>query len=91
VFYNAFLDKKITENIRDELKKSRLLDKLIKEIGGLRETERDQLLNRGLATYQPTWSELGRISEEGQTVAGQQAQKEIAATIVNLIRDELGI
>ena len=89
--YNAFRDNKVTEKIRNELKKSRSLGKLVKEIGKLNETELNQLLSRGLSTYQPTWSQLGRISEEGQTVAGQQAQKDIAITIVNLIKDELGI
>ncbi|HBE43553.1 MAG TPA: hypothetical protein DDW27_20620, partial [Bacteroidales bacterium] len=85
--YNAFRDNKVTEKIRNELKKSRSLGKLVKEIGKLNETELNQLLSRGLSTYQPTWSQLGRISEEGQTVAGQQAQKDIAITIVNLIKD----
>jgi ribosomal protein S18 len=89
--YTSFCNDKITEKIRSELKRSKLLDKLVNEIGKLGESERTQLLNKGLTTYQPTWSELGRISEEGQTVAGQQAQKEIAATIVNLMKDELGI
>ena len=87
--FNAFIDNKITEKIRDELKKSRLLDKLVKDFRGLNETERNQLFNRGLATYQPTWSELGRISEEGQTLAGQKAQKDIADAIVNLVRERL--
>lgn len=33
----------------------------------------------------------GRISEEGQTVAGQMAQNEIAEAIVNLVEEKLGI
>jgi len=89
--YNSFRNDKVTDKIEIELKKSRLIDKLVKEIGKSEDTERDELLNRALVTYQPTWSELGRISGEGQTVAGQQAQKDIAFTIVNLIKDELGI
>jgi len=87
--YTSFCNDRVTEKIRSELQKSKLLDKLVGEIGKLEESERNQLLNKGLTTYQPTWSELGRISEEGQTIAGQRAQKDIAETIVNLVKSHL--
>ena len=91
VNYKTFREDKITEQITNELRKSNLLKELVKEIGKLNEAEREKLLNRGLSTYQPTWSELGRISVEGQTIAGQRAQKDIAQTIVDLVKNELGI
>lgn len=85
--YNSFRSQKTVEKIVNELRKSKLLETLVLEIGKLSENERTELYKKGLRTYQPTWNELGKISVEGQTVAGQKAQKEIAEAIVNLVKE----
>ncbi|MCB9292071.1 MAG: toxin-antitoxin system YwqK family antitoxin [Lewinellaceae bacterium] len=41
-----------------------------------------QLRQRGLSTFKPTWAQLGRISCEGQTEAGQVAEKRVAQAVV---------
>jgi len=47
-------------------------------------SERQKLLNKGLNTHRPTWEQLGGINKEGQTKAGQDAERMIAAAIVKL-------
>lgn len=37
----------------------------------------------------PTWAQLGRISREGQTVAGQQAELEIADAVADTVLELL--
>ncbi|MDP6420784.1 MAG: hypothetical protein QF672_05595 [SAR202 cluster bacterium] len=34
-----------------------------------------------------TWAELGRVSREGQTEAGQEAERMTATAIVNLVKE----
>ncbi len=40
------------------------------------------LRQKGLRTFKPTWSQLGKISCEGQTDAGQIAEKAVAGAVV---------
>lgn len=47
-----------------------------------------RLRQKGLATFKPTWAQLGRISCEGQTDAGQAAEKMVAKAVVQAA-DEL--
>lgn len=52
-------------------------------------TDRQALLIRCAQTYHPTWSELGKISPEGQSEAGQIAEREVAIATVSLVKDLL--
>jgi hypothetical protein len=47
--------------------------------------QRQSFLNTCRRPLRPTWSQLGRISGEGQTEAGQQAELLIAQAIVDLV------
>ncbi len=52
-------------------------------------SERQKLLSLGLNKYKPTWEQLGRVDKEGQTDAGQKAERMIAEDIVNLVKQLL--
>ena len=49
--------------------------------------QRQSFLNTCRRPLRPTWSQLGRISGEGQTEAGQQAELLIAQAIVDLVNE----
>jgi len=49
----------------------------------------NELLPYASSIYQKTWSQLGAITIEGQTEAGQQAEIEIATSISELIEARL--
>ena len=88
--YSVFQSFKVLDKIKAELLSSKTLGNILAEVAKLNETERNQLFKTGLATYQPTWAELGAITAKGQTTAGQTAQKEIASTIVTLVKEKGG-
>ncbi len=46
---------------------------------------RNKLLDECRRPLRPTWAQLGRISSEGQTEAGQQAERLIADAIVDMV------
>lgn len=48
---------------------------------------REKLLAEGMRTYKKTWAQLGRIGPEGQTEAGQEAERLIAKAVVNLVKE----
>jgi hypothetical protein len=48
---------------------------------------REKLLNEGMNTYKPTWALRKEISPNGQTEAGQKAERLIAEAIVDLVRE----
>jgi ribosomal protein S18 len=50
-------------------------------------SDRQKLLDKGSSTHKQTWSEIGKISPEGQTDAGQKAERKIAEAIVNLVKE----
>jgi len=85
--YTDFQRQNTIDLIKVEFSRSRTFTSLLAEIGKLNETERNLLFKQGLATYQPTWRELHKVSEKGQTDAGQNAQKDIATAIVNLVKE----
>lgn len=49
--------------------------------------DRAQLLEAADAPLHQTWAQLGHVGRDGQTDAGQHAEKEIATAIVGLVRD----
>ena len=48
-----------------------------------------ELLNSAQKPLRPTWAQLGKISSEGQTDAGQQAEKLIAKSVVEKVSELL--
>lgn len=49
------------------------------------DTERRRLANSWRKPARPTWAQLRRVSREGQTDAGQRAEKDIANAIVDAV------
>lgn len=62
---------------------------LVAQIQEMTPSARSELLRQAAGTYKPTWAQLGRISPAGQTDAGQQAERRVAAAIVGLVRQLL--
>jgi hypothetical protein len=62
---------------------------VVDQIRQMTAADRNRLLHRASLTCKPTWARLGRITPEGQTVAGQQAELLLARAIVGLVRELL--
>jgi hypothetical protein len=66
------------------LKKDPAFAQIARGVAKMSGQDRNRLLRQARATYKPTWRQLGRISGEGQTDAGQAAERLIAAAIADL-------
>jgi hypothetical protein len=94
----CFTDDDLSRFIREDrpssiargLKKDKSFLSVVGAIKKMHVAERKALFERALATYKLTWAELGKISREGQTEAGQKAERLIAETIVNLAKESVG-
>lgn len=73
------------------LRESQDFVNIILDLKSKSEPERHALLLAGRSSYQPTWEEIGSISPAGQTRAGQDAQRIIGATIVDLAEELLAL
>lgn len=62
---------------------------IVDQIRKMSANDRSQLLYEASTTYKPTWAQIGRISPEGQTDAGQQAEWLLARAIANLVQELL--
>ena len=82
-----FIKGKKTTKIAEELKRDNEFIDTVFAIKAMPPNERQKLLERASNTYKPTWAELGKIDPHGQTEAGQKAEKMIADTIVNLVKE----
>lgn len=81
-----FVENKTTERITDSLKRApRFLD-VVLAIRKMQPGGRSALLISADKPLRRTWTELGSISREGQTEAGQDAERMIATAIVNLVK-----
>ncbi len=89
--YANFKKNKVTEKIVNELSMSDVYKRLIDNLIKLNDAELNKNLNNGVSTFQKTWAEQGYISKTGQTEAGQNAQKEIANVIVDLVKKKLNL
>ena len=83
----AFRASNIRNAIVSDLKHDNEFIGVVLKIKEMDPTERQALLTKSSQTFHPTWAELHKISPEGQTEAGQAAEREIATIIVNLVRD----
>jgi hypothetical protein len=79
-----FVERKTTVLITDELKADKLYITAVIKVRELSEIEWTSLRSRCLQIYKRTWGELGRISPEGQTNAGQEVEIMITNAIVEL-------
>lgn len=82
-----FIQAKVPDRVIENLKKDNQFIEVVLAIKKLSSNERQKLLDESLNTYKPTWAQLGKISRDGQTEAGQKAERMISETIVNLVRD----
>jgi hypothetical protein len=82
-----FIRKEVPAQISRELKTDSEFLEVVLVIKHMDPIERQKLLNEGLNKYKRTWAQMGRIDREGQTEAGQTAEKMIAKTIVDLVKD----
>jgi len=80
-----FEDSGIPRKIVEKLKKNNQFIDVVLAIKEIPPSKWQDLKERSLKTYKPTWAELGKISREGQTEAGQKAEKTIAEAIVELV------
>ena len=84
---NRFVEKKIPSEIANQLKQNNQFLEVILAIKKLQPSKSQKLLDKCLKISRPTWAELGKISREGQTEAGQKAEKMIAKSIVDLVKE----
>lgn len=82
---NDFREKKTAESITDSLKHDPSFLEILRAIRGMEPGERSKLLLSADKPLHRTWAELGHIGADGQTEAGQQAERIIARAIVDLV------
>jgi hypothetical protein len=80
-----FNSSKIPEKISYNLKKDAKFIDLVLAIKQMPASKWKELKEICLKTYKPTWAEQGGINKNGQTDAGQKAEKKVANTIVKLV------
>jgi gas vesicle protein len=83
---DRFVQNKATERITESLKRDPQFLDIVLAIRKMQPGERSALLISADKPLRPTWREIGRISREGQTEAGQDAERMIATAIVNLVK-----
>jgi hypothetical protein len=77
------------EEVAERYGKLESFRSIVSALGGLNSDQRDSLLSAALGTSHKTWSQLKKVSAEGQTVAGVQAELLVAQAIVNRIKSSL--
>lgn len=76
--------------IAQALKGLKEIAQIVSSLEALPMSQRDSLPRTYRQPLRKTWAQLGRISPEGQTEAGQQAEMLIANAIVDMVRNHLG-
>lgn len=84
---NDFVRQGKDKAIAKKLKKNDDFVEAVLAIKHMNPTDRQHLFSEVVTTYRQTWRELGKIDSEGQTEAGQEADKMIAKAIVDLVTD----
>jgi Caspase domain len=82
-----FKGQDVPQSVTERLKHNSYFIDIVLAIKQMRPGTREKLLNEGMRTYKKTWVELGRISPEGQTDAGQEAERLIAQAIIDLVME----
>lgn len=81
--YDAFRRSERPQRIARNLKGNRKFICAVIALKAMPEKERVRFIEGCRRPLRPTWAQLGRISREGQTVAGQQAELEIADAVAD--------
>ncbi|MEO0248494.1 MAG: hypothetical protein ABIN58_02900 [candidate division WOR-3 bacterium] len=84
---NQFISSGQAARIALSLKGSKQFMAVVSALKKLPAKQRQKLLGSCRRPLRKTWAQLGRISSEGQTEAGQQAEKLIADAIVDLVEE----
>lgn len=84
-----FHNKQIVPKLASDLSKDKRIAIVVQELSALTSSQREELLDKAASTYKPTWAQNGRIDKSGQTDAGQQAEREIAEAVVEVVRQRL--
>jgi hypothetical protein len=84
---NSFKKSKKQDKIVADLMSDNSFIDLIISIKGLSPTDRQKLLDRCSKIAKPTWGDLGNISSEGQTDAGNEAELLIARSIATKVNE----
>jgi hypothetical protein len=71
--------------VADRLRKTREIARIVAALVQVSAQESKRMLETCRRPLRPTWAELGRISKEGQTDAGQQAETMIANAVVEMV------
>jgi uncharacterized caspase-like protein len=82
-----FIDDEVPDQVTSELRGDQQFLRLAADVGRMALDERERLLNRTARIAKQTWAERVEISCEGQTVAGQRAERMIAKAVVDLVRE----
>ena len=83
--YQQFRLGKVAEKVAEKVVARKDVQAAIVALRAMPTAERDKLLATWRRPLRKTWSELGRITAEGQTLAGQKAEIEIANAVVNAV------
>lgn len=84
-----FKDTKSAERIAEGLKTQKDFLQIVLALKRLPTPECQAILDRSQKPLRPTFSELGKISREGQTEAGQNAELLIAEAVVRMVKELL--
>lgn len=82
-----FVQNKTAERITNSLKRDPHFLDVVFAIRKMEPGRRLELLISADKPLRLTWAQLGRISREGQTEAGQEAERMIATAIINLVKE----
>lgn len=82
---NQFIQSGQPAKIARSLKGSKRFIAVVSALKKMPSAQRQKLLSSCRRPLRKTWAQLGRISPEGQTEAGQQAERLIADAIVGLV------
>jgi len=86
-----FKRKNVPESVANKLKGDSHFIDVVLAIKQMEPTPRQKLLNQGMETYKKTFDQLGQVSREGQTNAGQEAEQLIAKAVVDLVKELYGL
>jgi len=84
--YTNFQQNKVADELTSELMAKTNIQAAILTLRKMPSDEIDKTLDQWRQPLHKTWRELGKISAEGQTEAGQSAEIVIANTIINAIQ-----
>jgi len=89
--YQAFTMDKRPQKIANKLKGNRKFMEAVLALKAMPEEERAQFISGCRRPLRKTWAQIGRISREGQTVAGQRAEIDIANAVADTVLNLLNL